>query len=75
MGGTSDEEINFGLANLVSLCVSCHRHVHAHPTASYASGFLVHSWDDPELIKIVSVFGVLELCSDGSSVQTGVCDF
>jgi hypothetical protein len=75
IGGTSDEEVKYGLANLVSLCRGCHEHVHAHPAESYDCGFMVHSWDDPELIKIVSVFGVLELCSDGSSVQTGVCDF
>lgn len=47
MGGTSDNERNFGLANLISLCRDCHNHVHANPAESYEKGWLVHSWDDP----------------------------
>lgn len=47
MGGTSDPDRNYGLANLVSLCRKDHDHVHANPEESYANGLLVHSWDDP----------------------------
>jgi len=52
MGGTGDEEVAFGLANLVSLCRECHSHVHANPAESYELGWLVHSWDEPaELLR------------------------
>lgn len=47
MGGTSDPDRNYGLANLVSLCREDHDHVHANPGESYTNGLLVHSWDDP----------------------------
>ena len=50
MGGTSDPEIAFGLANLVSLCSECHADIHAHPQKSYEEGWIVHSWQDPALI-------------------------
>jgi hypothetical protein len=49
MGGTADPAVNYGLANLISLCRKCHDWIHAHPEESYQSGFLVHSWDNPEL--------------------------
>lgn len=52
MGGTSDAEISFGLANLISACRECHEHIHAHPAESYELGWLVHSWEDPEDIPI-----------------------
>ena len=47
MGGTSDPERNYGLANLVSLCRECHDWVHANPQEARKTGFLVGSWDDP----------------------------
>jgi hypothetical protein len=75
MGGTSNEEVAFGLANLISLCRDCHSYVHAHPAESYAQGFLVRSRQDPELIDVITKFGVLKIRSDGSFEQTGVCDF
>ena len=52
MGGTSDQEVAFGLANLISLCRKCHDWVHAHPAESYRLGLLVHSWDNPEDIPV-----------------------
>lgn len=52
MGGTKSDAVNFGLANLASLCRSCHDHVHAHPAESYDEGWLVHHWDNPELIPL-----------------------
>lgn len=74
MGGTSNEEVAFGLANLISLCRGCHSFTHTHPAESYEHGLLVHSWDDPEVIGITTKFGVLKIRSDGSSEQTGLCD-
>jgi hypothetical protein len=67
MGGTSDEEVAFGPGNLISLCRDCHSWVHAHPAQSYEQGYLVHSRDNPELIKIFSSLGVLMVHSDGTS--------
>jgi hypothetical protein len=52
MGGTSDPEVSFGLANLVSLCRLCHTECHANPRESYEQGWLVHSWDDPAEVPI-----------------------
>jgi len=52
MGGTSDDSINYGMANLVSLCRTCHNWIHAHPSESYRLGWLVHSWQSPEDIPI-----------------------
>lgn len=52
IGGTSDEERAFGLANLVSLCRECHNRVHANPEESYREGWLVHSWQDPGDIPV-----------------------
>jgi arginine/ornithine N-succinyltransferase beta subunit len=69
MGGTSDEEVAFGLANLISLCRECHTYIHAHPAYAYESGYLVHSWDDPEIVKIIHNLGALKLSSDGTSEQ------
>ncbi len=59
MGGTSDPEINYGLANLVSLCRDCHSWIHLHPAESYESGWLVHSWDDPAEIPLQPSPGML----------------
>lgn len=69
MGGTSDEEVAFGLANLISLCRECHSYIHAHPAYAYGCGYLVHSWGNPEVIEIISSLGVLKLRSDGSFEQ------
>ena len=33
----------------------------------YTNGYLVHSWDNPEEIRIVSNLGVLKINSDGTS--------
>ncbi|HEX7355273.1 MAG TPA: HNH endonuclease signature motif containing protein [Mycobacteriales bacterium] len=34
-------------ANLLMVCWSCHRSIHADPERSYERGFLVRSFDDP----------------------------
>ena len=51
-GGTSDPEINFGLANLISLCLEDHAWIHAHPKISYEEGWLIHSWQRPEDVEL-----------------------
>jgi hypothetical protein len=65
MGGTSDEDREYGLANIACLCRECHAHVHAHPAESYESGFLVHSWDDPEGVPL-KPGAVIWLRNDGT---------
>lgn len=52
MGGTKDEGIAFGLANLLSACRECHSWIHAHPEISYKEGWLVHSWQNPEDVEL-----------------------
>jgi len=52
MGGTSDDYISYGLANLVSFCRKCHDWVHAHPAASYELGWLVKSGEDPAEVPV-----------------------
>lgn len=47
LGGSSDPDRNYGLANLVSLCREDHDWVHSHPVESYDNGLLVRSWDNP----------------------------
>lgn len=71
MGGCTDDDRNFGMANLVSLCRPCHDHVHAHPEQSYLDGFLVHTWDDPSCILLrIGKDATLRLDTDGTSKLT-----
>src|ERR1700744_1792352 len=66
MGGTSDEGIRVGLANLLSLCRPCHDWVHSHPIDSYATGFLLKSTQDPVLTAVqVRPTGKVMLTADG----------
>jgi hypothetical protein len=37
--------------NLLSVCASCHREIHAQPAVSYDKGWIVYSWQDPALVK------------------------
>lgn len=75
MGGTSNEEVAYGMANLISLCRACHSHVHANPIDAYQTGYLVHSWDDPETIAVLTKSrGAVSFRLDGSSEPAGVCD-
>jgi hypothetical protein len=48
----NDPEVVRGLAGLVSACRRCHMGFHLFPQEGYDSGFLVHSWDDPEEIPL-----------------------
>lgn len=62
-----------GAANLVLLCGSgttgCHGWVHAHPAEAYRYGLLVHSWDDPSRVPVLSKrWGWVWLSDDGSAV-------
>ena len=52
MGGRSDPEINYGLANIICLCNPCHLWVHENPEDAYSTGFLLHWWDDPEAVPL-----------------------
>ena len=58
MGGTKNEDIAYGLDNLVSLCRDCHNYVHHNPRESYELGWLVHSWDDPGKVSVLSPGGL-----------------
>ena len=61
--------------NLISVCRKCHSWMHSHPADSYNSGYLVHSWDNPEHIFILTSLGTLTLRADGSRTLQGSCDF
>jgi len=71
MGGSSDDERNYGLANLVSLCEECHTWAHMSPEEAYGTGFLLHWWDDPGKFPLTvkpGSFHVL-LTAEGDMVQ------
>jgi hypothetical protein len=60
-------------ANLVLLCGSgttgCHGWVHTHPAMAYRYGLLVHSWDEPSKVPVLSKrWGWVWLSDDGSAV-------
>lgn len=42
------------LENLMAVCSPCHQFIHRHPFDSYALGHLVHSWDDPGDILVIT---------------------
>lgn len=73
MGGTRNEYITFGVANLVSLCRECHNFIHQHPALAYETGFLVHSWDDPADIplRVGTYSALLKLTSSGDIERVG----
>lgn len=60
-------------ANLISLCRRCHDWAHRNPTIAYDAGYLVHSWDDPETVFIITKLGVLTLRDDGTTDLQGSC--
>lgn len=74
MGGTSDDRINFGMSNLISLCRECHSYIHANPAESYKYGWLLKTWQDPETTGINLKFAVLMLKMDGNIELIGECD-
>lgn len=58
------------VANLILVCGSgttgCHGRIHANPAQSYANGWLVHSWQNPEETPITTREGVLLLDNNGN---------
>lgn len=40
-------------ANLLAVCLICHRWIHAEPTAATEAGLMLHSWDTPEIKPIL----------------------
>jgi 5-methylcytosine-specific restriction protein A len=68
MGGTSDDHISYGMANLVSLCRTCHDWVHANPWPSYTLGWLVKTGEDPDDVPIYTDADVIiKLLPDGTT--------
>lgn len=43
---TRRREAGHAISNLVLLCGSCHRHVHANPTEAKATGFIIPPWGE-----------------------------
>lgn len=39
-------------SNLIDVCETCHRWIHAHPAESYERGYLIHSYESPEDVPI-----------------------
>lgn len=75
MGGTKNEEVAYGLANLVLLCRECHNWAHQNPATAYESGYMVHSWDNPEEVGVwLGVNRVMFFKSDGTTELIGMCD-
>ena len=66
MGGTSNEYIAFGLANLVSLCRRCHDLIHSEPALAYDSGWLVRTGYDPAEIPLETGSFTLWLTPQGA---------
>lgn len=57
------------IRNLVALDPACHAWVHAHPTESYLTGFLVRSTRDPYLIPIHLHTGRCVLLTEGGGYE------
>ena len=70
MGSTKNEEILYGLDNLVSLCRKCHDHIHRNPRESYEQGWMVHSWADPKDVPVGESQG---LSIGGLTGNPGAC--
>lgn len=72
MGGSKDPRIN-SLSNLVMLCGDgtrgCHGYVESHRDEAYSTGWLVHRFEDPELVPLEGMFGMeFRLLNDGTVV-------
>lgn len=66
-GGSANPEISFGMANLTSLCRSCHDHIERHRDESYRLGWLIHRGDDTaEMIPLTYPDRYVWLYDDGS---------
>lgn len=74
MGGTKNEDIAYGYANLISVCRNCHSWIHGHPTEAVDAGYIVKTGFDPETTFIITKFGLLTLRADGTTDLQGTCD-
>ena len=61
-GGTDDPS-NVIEAVCGSGTTGCHGWIHDHPATSYANGWLVKSWDDPEFVPIIPVSPPARQCT------------
>ena len=59
--------------NLVSLCRNCHTVIHLKPAQAYDTGFIVHSWEDPEKVPVKIYSGLFWLKMDGTRTFQGSC--
>jgi hypothetical protein len=58
-----------GYWNVISLCGTCHRYVHAHPAQSRELGYIIGVHEsDPESIPIRTFMGWMRLKADGDVV-------
>lgn len=72
-GGTSRPEISFGMANLITLCRSCHNFVESYRTTALAAGLLVSRQGSPELVPVRRHGVLVRLSSSGGwSAAEGV---
>lgn len=53
-------------SNLVGLCGTCHRWVHANPDEAKSKGYIVHIADNPEETPIATFMGLMLFDDDGS---------
>ena len=69
MGGSKDP-LQHSPANLVNLCLECHRWVEAHSAEAYEAGWKVrHGRDEPVEVPIVRRDRTLWLAHDGTLVS------
>lgn len=62
------------IQNLVALCHQCHnlgtKSVHLNPKDSYAKGWMVHNWQNPEDVLICTDAGlIIRLNQDGTKTN------
>lgn len=74
MGGTSDDDINYGMANLMSMCRRDHDFVHRHPQESYMNGYLLKAGMNPEVVSVKVGRTRVLLTKGGKAINLGVCE-
>ncbi len=67
-GGTKNPAIN-DPHNVVLICRDCHTHVESHRTQAKVDGWVVPSWEDPETVPLIDVFGNRFLLNDDERVD------
>lgn len=73
-GGVSDDEQQYGLANLVSLCRHHHGVVHNNRPLAERMGFVLSRFGDvsPSLVPIETASGWVQLLDDGTRVPVQI---